>query len=617
LLDALLGAGSGLKPLKERLIERTEGNPFFLEESVRTLVESGILSGEPGRYQLVQPLTSIQIPVTVQAILEARIDRLPSEEKRLLQSASVIGKDVPLLLLRAVCEMSESDLQRSLAHLQSSEFLYEMSLFPDIQYIFKHALTHQVAYASLLQERRRTLHAAMVEVIERLHAERRAEHVERLALHALRGGLWTKAVGYGRDAGAKALARSAHPEAVVSFEQALEALSHLPESREVLEQSIDLRFSLRNSLWPLGELTSLLKHLREAEAVAQALGDDRRLGQLAAYMSQFFAWMGEHDQAVEAGQRAHAIATSRGDFALRVTANLRVGQAYYALGEYRRGIDVLRTSIEELTGDRAGQRFGLTGLPSIHSRAWFIWCSAEIGDFGEARRRADEAVTIADAAAHPFDLVVASFGRGVLASREGRLPESIAVLERALELCRAGHVPFWIPLISAWLGSAYAGTGRVAEALPLLEQAVDQHAAIGLSGVHALFLALQGEGLLHAGRLDDADRVGALAVQMAANYKERGHEAWALRLLAEIATRREHPDVVAADAAYERAIVLATELGMRPLIAHCHLGLGKLYRRTDKREQAREHLAAATTMYREMGMTYWLEKTDVEVEELG
>jgi predicted ATPase len=210
LLDALLGEQPDLKPLKDRLIERTGGNPFFVEESVRTLVETQVLAGRPGAYRLAKPVAAIQMPATVQAILAARIDRLPSEEKRLLQSAAVIGKDVPLVLLRTLAELPEDELQRGLAHLQAGEFVYEMNLFPEIDYTFKHALTHEVAYASLLQERREALHTRMVDVIEQLYPSRLEQHVERLALHAFRGELWPKAVTYGRDAGAKA-ARAIRP----------------------------------------------------------------------------------------------------------------------------------------------------------------------------------------------------------------------------------------------------------------------------------------------------------------------------------------------------------------------------------------------------------------------
>ncbi len=605
LLDALLGDGADLKPLKQRLIERTGGNPFFLEESVRTLVETHALGGEPGVYRLAKPVAAIQMPATVQAILAARIDRLPNEEKRLLQSASVIGKDVPLVLLRTIAELHEDELQRGLAHLQAGEFLYEMNLFPEIEYTFKHALTHEVAYASLLQERRRVLHARMVEVIEQLYRGRLEPHVERLALHALRGELWPKAVTYGRDAGAKALARSAHPEAVVSFEQALDALGHLPKTRDVVEQSIDLRFNLRNSLWPLGELTQLLKHLREAEALAGSLGDERRLGQLAAYMSQFFAWMGEHDKAIESGQRARDIAGGLGDFALRIAANFRLGQAYYALGEYRRGIEVLRSNVDELTGERVNQRFGQTGLPSVLSRAWLVWCCVELGDFAEARRRADEAMIAAEGAAHPFDLVVALFGRALVALRRGDVDEGIAVLERALTLCQVGHVPFWFPLIGVWLGAAYASAGRLADALPLLEQAVDQHAAIGLVGVHSLFVMLQGEAVLKAGRLDEAAALAARALELAQNSRERGHHAWALHLIGDVESRRPSTDVARAEGVYRSAIVLASELEMRPLVARCHLDLGRLYQRVSRSEAAAA-LATARDLFAEMGMESWL-----------
>ena len=229
-LQALLGDDSSLAPLKPLLIARTEGNPFFLEESVRALVETGVLVGERGAYRLEHALQSLQVPATVQAVLAARIDRLPPEEKRLLQTAAVIGMEVPLPLLQAIAEAPEESLQRSLAQLQATEFLYETRLFPEHEYTFKHALTHEVAYGSLLLERRRVLHARIVQALEALAGDRVAEQVERLAHHALRGEVWDKALAYCRQAGEKAIARSAYREAVGYFEQALSALPHLPET---------------------------------------------------------------------------------------------------------------------------------------------------------------------------------------------------------------------------------------------------------------------------------------------------------------------------------------------------------------------------------------------------
>src|SRR6516165_2186704 len=228
LLHALLGEDASLTPVTQLLITRTEGNPFFLEESVRTLAETGVLVGESGAYRLGQALPTIQVPATVQAVLAARIDRVPPEEKRLLQTAAVIGTAVPLPLCQAIADVPEEALHRGLAHLQAAEFLYETHLFPEREFTFKHALTHEVAYGGLLQERRRALHARIVEAFETLAGDRGTEQVERLAHHALRGEVWTKAVAYCQQVGEKAMARSAHREAVGAFEQALEALQHLP-----------------------------------------------------------------------------------------------------------------------------------------------------------------------------------------------------------------------------------------------------------------------------------------------------------------------------------------------------------------------------------------------------
>jgi class 3 adenylate cyclase len=250
LVQALLGDDPSLAPLTKLLIARTDGNPFFLEESAHTLVETGVLIGEPGAYHLGKLLNSLQVPATVQAVLAARIDRLPLTEKYLLQTAAVIGTEVPLPLLQAIAELSEETLQRGLTYLQAAEFLYETHLFPDLIFTFKHALTHEVAYGSLLLERRLALHARIVEVLEVFAGDRVAEQVERLAHHALRGEVWDKALAYGRQAGEKALARSAHREAVGFFEQALSTLDHLPDTHNSREQAIDLRLALRSALSP-------------------------------------------------------------------------------------------------------------------------------------------------------------------------------------------------------------------------------------------------------------------------------------------------------------------------------------------------------------------------------
>jgi class 3 adenylate cyclase/tetratricopeptide (TPR) repeat protein len=332
LLEALLGSDATLQALKRLLIERTEGNPFYLEESVRTLVETKALAGERGAYHLARAPHTLQIPATAQAILAARIDRLSPEDKRLLQAASVLGKDVPFTLLHAIVEEPEETLRRGLATLQAAEFLYEARLFPDLEYTFKHALTHDVAYGSLLQDRRRQLHTRIVQAIEHRYPDRLQEYVEQLAHHALKAEVWDKAVTYLRQAGARVAARSAHREAVGYFEQALTALAHLPENRERLERAIDLRFDLRNSLFPLGEFERILGCLREAEGLARTLDDPRRLGQMCVYMCHNL-WMSGHPrEALAFGQNAQTIAQSLEDVPLQVTGNLYLGAACLTQG---------------------------------------------------------------------------------------------------------------------------------------------------------------------------------------------------------------------------------------------------------------------------------------------
>ena len=277
LLQALLGDDPSLAPLKRLLIARTEGNPFFLEESVRTLVETGVLVGERSASRLAQALPTIQVPATVQAVLAARMDRLPPEDKRLLQTAAVIGTEVPLALLQTIAEEPAEVLHRSLAHLQTSEFLYETQLFPDQVYTFKHALTHEVAYNSLLQERRRVLHAQIVEALETLAGDRGDEQVDLLAQHALRGQVWDKALTYCRQAGTKAFARSAYREAVGAGNRRWRPW---PTSRQTatLEQAVDVRCDLYHALHALAQYEQKLTYLRDAERLAEELADQRRLG---------------------------------------------------------------------------------------------------------------------------------------------------------------------------------------------------------------------------------------------------------------------------------------------------------------------------------------------------
>jgi class 3 adenylate cyclase/tetratricopeptide (TPR) repeat protein len=615
LLDVLLGADPSLGPLKELLVRR--GNPFFLEETVRTLVETKALEGLPGRYRLTQPLQSLQVPSSVQTILAARIDRLSSEDKRLLQTASVVGKDVPFALLQGIAELSDDMLRGALDRLQAAEFLYESSLFPDLEYTFKHALTHEVTYGSLLADRRRALHSAVVETMEGVYAGRLPEHAERLAHHALRGEVWDKAVTYFREAGAKAAVRSAYREAVTCFEQALAALPRLPGTHERLEEAIDLRFDLRTSLLPLGQLEKGLEYLREAEGLARTLDDPRRLAWASAYMISSCWLTGRLTDALTFAQTAQAIAETLGDLRLKVVANQYLAATLWNVGDYQAAMDLFRKVTESLKGDLSRERFGQALLPSVFARRYLAHALSERGEFDQSIAEAEEGLRIAEAADHPFSLGQAYLVLGYIHVVKGEFDQAVPLLERALAMSRDWNIRLLSPSCMGFLGYTYALSGRLAEGLALLADAMTAFESGVATVFHSLVAAHAGEACILAGRSQEAHRHAERALTLTRERGERGDEAYALRLLGEIHSQETPPDDGAAETRYRQAMTLADHLGMRLLVAHCQFGLGTLYRRTEKREQAQEHLTTATAMYREMGMTYWLEKAEAEIRDLA
>jgi predicted ATPase len=221
---------------------------------------------------------TVELPATIQAMLAARIDRLGPEAKRLLQAAAVVGKDVPYALLEAIADLDTNQLRQRLSELQAAEFLYETRLFPNLEYTFKHALTHEAAYVGVLRERRRSLHTRIMKAIERIYADRLAEHVERLGHHAFHAELWDEAWTYLRQAGDNAFARSANREAAATYEHALVAVAHLPETRDHLQHAFDLRLRLVNLYEALAEPRRSLDHALEAQPLAERLHDPLQRG---------------------------------------------------------------------------------------------------------------------------------------------------------------------------------------------------------------------------------------------------------------------------------------------------------------------------------------------------
>jgi tetratricopeptide (TPR) repeat protein len=536
----------------------------------------------------------------VQAVLAARIDRLLPEEKRLLQTAAVIGTEVPLPLLQAIAELPEATLHRGLAHLQAAEFLYETRLFPEPEYTFKHALTHEVAYGSLLLERRRVLHARLVEAFEALTPERVVEQVDRLAHHAVRGEVWDKAVTYCQQAGTRAHDHAAYREAVAAFEQALQALAHLPEDGDTRVLAIDLRLALGGGpLTQLGENWWHLALLGEAETLARALDDGARLGRVLVQMA-FVLWQrGDLDGAIASGQQALALATALGDSALQMDASFRLGQVYLSLGDFGRAAELLRRNVEATDREAGTPR---TNDRIIISQAWLALTLSALGAFAEGRRHGEEALRLAP--------LTTSLGAhqclGNVYLAQGDLEHAIRVLEQGLALCRASGNWTNLRPTAASLGSASALQGRPAEGRALLEEAGSVTLRTGALRGHAYWVTRLSEVCRLMGHGEEAWQHTRQALDLARQQKAHGDEALALHQLGVVHAHADTLDAAQAEAHYCQALALAEELGMRPLQAHCHRSLGTLYAATGQWEQARTALSTAREMYTSMDMTLWL-----------
>jgi tetratricopeptide (TPR) repeat protein len=414
------------------------------------------------------------------------------------------------------------------------------------------------------------LHARITEALERLSTDRGTEQAERLAHHALRGELWERAVAYLRQAGLRAMARAANREAIAHLEQALGALRRLPEIRETTELTIDIRLDLRNALMPMSGVRQI-----------RAGGPEYR-----------------------AHPRRSLDRGSRNDVP---------GHDAHRPGRVQRRGHLARAE------RRAGGRSALRALrgarhPSATSGAWLADVLCELGRFDEAIWHAEAAVRIAEAADHPFTLYWGLFDLGRAHLRRGDLPRATRVLERCHDLCRTWQIALGTPYVAATLGAAYALAGRADEALPLVAGAVEEFRRRQIHGRPAFIFLFTGMTYLSAGRIDEAASHAREALALTRRLGARASEAHALCLAGDVASTRGAAD---AEGYYREALALAGELGMHPIVAHCHLGLGKLYAHTAKREQAREHLTTATTMYSEMDMQFWLAQAALAMTEVA
>jgi DNA-binding SARP family transcriptional activator/tetratricopeptide (TPR) repeat protein len=585
--------------LAEQIFTSSGGNPFLVVETMRALAEGTV------------PQTSAGLPLPERArhVISGRLERLGERSKSLLAIASVIGREFDFVLLKGATELEEADAAEEVEALVRRRVLRVVGE----RFDFVHDQVREVVYGRLLPPRRALLHASVVRAIEWLHGGRLREHVERLAHHAFHGEMWTKAVAYGQQAGTIAAERSASAQAGACFDQALHAIARLPESRETLTQAIELRRLRSAHHFALGERAGLLQRMEEAVALAERLGDEQRLAiNLGARaISLWFA--GDNGRALEPGRRAVALAEAIGDPTAQISTMVDLGTIWSTIGDHHHAVGLLTRAMALLRGDLERERLGRTIYPCVHALNRLARSQAELGEFDSARATAGESLRIAGGLQHTTTLLVARLDACHVLLCQADFCDAIPRLESCLEAFQTVSLPVFSSAAGAMLGYARAMTDQPEDGIPLLREALEQIAQ-GRRTMEALFTTYLCEAHLLARQLGEAAALAERALALSRERFERATEVRALYLLGEIATLSAEEDT--ADRAYHDALALADELCLRPLVAQCHLGLGKLDRRADRPLEAHDHLTTAATMFREMAMRFWLEKVEAELRAL-
>jgi DNA-binding SARP family transcriptional activator len=599
---------SSLTRLEDRVWALSEGNPFVIVESLREAVDTARRTSLPDLPAL---------PTKVRELILGRFERLSEAGQHLLATAAVIGRDFEFRLLQRAAGLGEADAASAVEALVRTHIFRSV----DERFDFTHDRLREVAYGRLLPTRRRLLHARVVAAIEDVYAvpdaaetvqqDRFSEHIEQLAYHAVRGDLREKAVPYLRQAGFRAAERSAPQEARAWFEQALDVIETLPASPSTMEQAFDIRIELRPVLRQLFELRQILERMREAEALANQLNDDRRRGQVYAHMVSTHISLGELDEARMCGTRALAIAQALGDLDLKILTTGLLENLHYPLAEYVRVVELAKDNLAALPANRIYDKFGRNAPPSVFSRYHLVASLSQLGRFSEAAEYQAGAIRIAEPTHHAYTLGMAHFGALVLHVSRGDWTQARIANEHMISMSRSGNAVTLLPIavaFSAWilgqLGEASTALSRLQEG----EQLLERLPATGIGGRTGFLYCSLGRASLLLGRLDEARKLANRVVE--SFVSQPGFVAHAVHLLGDIASHPDRFDAETAEAKYREALALAEPRGMRPLVAHCHAGLAKLYRRTGQHEQAQEHLSTATTMFREMGMMYWLEQAE-------
>ncbi|HEY6417883.1 MAG TPA: adenylate/guanylate cyclase domain-containing protein [Candidatus Binataceae bacterium] len=582
--------GDSLGALKRVIIARTEGNPFFMEEMVQVLFDEGVLVRN-GKVAIARPIESIQIPATVKGILAARIDRLGAAEKELLQTLAVIGKEFPLGLIRSVARKEDDQLQAMLANLQLGEFLYEQPAFPEPEYTFKHALTQEVAYDSVLIERRKQIHERAAVALEKLYAAKLDDHLGELAHHYGRSGNAPGAIKYLRMAGVQASQRSAYFDAFRFLNEALRLLATTPESADRDRQELGIQVML-------GPLLTATRGFAapEVEAALQRTRElSRRLGESPDLFAVLMgAWAlifsrGRLDESLDIANKLVKLAAHLNDLA-KAAAGAAIGASLLWTGEFRPAREHLERTASIYDGNLELYLPSMQA-PVVASRCQFSWALWMLGYPEQALRRVEEARRYAEKLGRPHSIAFALQNAIAIASFRGEHNAIAKNAQALLELAREHGFPYWLASATMTLGRAMIESPKSrSEGMAKLRQGIDDLAAGGAGLLYQYSLCLLAEGCLHVGEIDDGLAAVAEALKGIEAAGQRMHEAETYRLRGELLLQRPGNEA-AAEESFRRAIEIARRQEAKSWELRAATSLARMLAARGARDDARAILA--------------------------
>jgi class 3 adenylate cyclase/predicted ATPase len=621
MLAALLGDGVELNPLKRLITERTEGNPFFIEEMVQALFDQGAIVRN-GMVKVAHSLSQLRLPPTVQGILASRIDRLRIEQKELLQTMAVIGRESSFALIRKIASCGDGELEQMLSALQAGEFIYEQPAVAGIEYSFKHALTQEVAYNSLLLERRKLLHEGAGAAIEALHGGRLDDHLSELARHYQRSANTAKALEYLGRAGQQALQRSSHTEAIGLFTSALELLQTLPETAERLEQELALQLGLGAALtaakgWGAAEVGELFAWARK---LCQQIGETPHLFQVLSGLFAYYVLRGEMKPALELAKQLLSIAQNTGDATLLPAAHHAMGHAPFLMGQFIPA----RTHLELAYSLYDPDRYPSHAVPyfscdiAVHSLGILSGTLGCLGFPDQAVATAERAVALARELDHPFSLCLALWMSQNVHDFRGDITAALKFTDAYLQIANERGFQAFSPLAILYRGAALVVSGQTEEGIAHLREGLDAARATGAEAFWSGYLPYLATGYALLGRVEESFVLLAEAMAFVESTGFRLLEANLYRFKGELTLMR--PGAVSnseAKSCFRQAIEVARLQNAKSWELRATTSLARLLASEGRRDEARAMLAEIYSWFTEGFDTIDLKDAKTLLDELA